>query len=329
MMNFDYFYGEQSESYAFYRTPKVFFTDERFRGLSSDAKILYGILLDRVSLSSKNGWLDEAGRVFVYMTVSSIEEALGCAHQKACGLLQELEEFGLIEKQKQGLCKPTKIYVKNFIQVWNSYSQRYENHTAGSMEIIRPEVWKSASNNTDINNTEINNNNPILSGGGTDMSEAHISKSVPTNWQDSSVSESCRYLNEDVDKSDRESYSRYLYNHLEMDILKERYPYDTEVLDAILNMMLDVICSKRKTIRIAGDDKPVNVVKSQFMKLNAGHIEYVIECMKQNSTKVRNIKQYLLAAIYNAPLTMSSYYQAWVNNDMATGKLYGGNDADN
>ena len=298
MMNFDYFYGEQSESYAFYRTPKVFFTDERFRGLSSDAKILYGILLDRVSLSSKNGWLDEAGRVFVYMTVSSIEEALGCAHQKACGLLQELEDFGLIEKQKQGLCKPTKIYVKNFIQVWNSYSQRYENHTAGSMEIIRPEVWKSASNNTDINNTEISNNNPILSDG-------------------------------DVDKSDRESYYHYLYNHLEMDILKERYPYDTEVLDAILNMMLDVICSRRKTIRIAGDDKPVNVVKSQFMKLNAGHIEYVIECMKQNSTKVRNIKQYLLAAIYNAPLTMSSYYQAWVNNDMATGKLYGGNDADN
>ena len=118
--------------------------------------------------------------------------------------------------------------------------------------------------------------------------------------------------------------SRYLYNHLEMDILKERYPYDTEVLDAILNMMLDVICSKRKTIRIAGDDKPAVVVKSQFLKLNASHLEYVLDCLQKNSAKVRNIKQYLLATLYNAPLTMQSFYQAWVNNDMASGLFYGG-----
>ena len=287
-MNFDYFYGEQSESYAFYRTPKVFFTDERFRVLSSDARILYGILLDRVSLSSKNGWLDDQRRVYVYMTVKSVEESLGCAHQKACGLLQELEDFGLIEKKKQGLCKPTKIYVKNFIHVWNSYSRQYENHTTGDMEIIRPEVWESETNNTEINNTDINNNNPILSG-------------------------------EDVDNSEREAYRNFLYNHLEMDSLYECYPYDKETIDAIFNLMLDVICSKRKTIRIAGDDKPVNVVKSQFLKLSSSHVGYVLECMERNSTKVRNIKQYLLAAIYNAPLTMDSYYRALVNNDMAHG----------
>lgn len=132
-MNFDYFYGDQSEQYAFYKTPKVFYTDERFRGLSSDAKTVYGILLDRVSLSAKNGWFDDEGRVYVYMTVSSIEEAMGCAHQKACGLLAELDEFGLIDRQKQGLGKPDRIYVKNFIQVWNSNLKKYENHTAGSM----------------------------------------------------------------------------------------------------------------------------------------------------------------------------------------------------
>ena len=79
--------------------------------------------------------------------------------------------------------------------------------------------------------------------------------------------------------------------------------------------------NRRKTIRIAGDDKPVNVVRSQFLKLNAMHIEYVMDCMKDNPAKVRNIKQYLLATIYNAPLTMQSYYQAWVNNDRAEGKI--------
>ena len=100
-------------------------------------------------MSSKNGWRDEEGRVFVYMTVKSIEEAMGCAHQKACGLLAELEDFGLIERQKQGLGKPARIFVKNFVQVWNSYLQTYENHTSGGMEISTPEVCKSAANNTD------------------------------------------------------------------------------------------------------------------------------------------------------------------------------------
>ena len=291
-MNFDYFYGEQSEQYAFYRTPKVFYTDEKFRGLSSDAKTVYGILLDRVSLSAKNGWSDEEGRVFVYMTVSSIEEAMGCAHQKACGLLSELEEFGLIERKRQGLGKPDRIYVKNFIQVWNSNLLKYENHTSESMEIIPPEVWKSASNNTDINNNSISDTYPILSGETTDK-----------------------------DMDERKAYSDYLHDQLEMEILYQDYPQERETLDSIMDLMLDVICTKRKTIRIAGDDKPANVVKSQFLKVNMSHIKYVMDCMNKNGTKVRNIKQYLLAAIYNAPLTMNSYYQAWVNNDMAEGRI--------
>ena len=289
-MNFDYFYGEQSEQFAFYRTPKVFYTDEKFRGLSSDAKTVYGILLDRASLSAKCGWLDEEGRVFVYMTVRSVEDAMGCAHQKACRLLNELELFGLIEKKKQGLCKPDRIYVKNFVQVWNSHLRKYENHTAGSMKIIPPEVCKSASNNTDKNITEINDTNLILSDG-------------------------------DEDKDERTTYEAYLREHLEIGILYEEYPYDRESIDAILTLMLDVICSKNKEICIAGDRKPVNVVKAQFLKLNTSHIEYVMDCMKKNGAKVRNIKKYLLATIYNAPLTMQSYYQAWVNNDMAEGRL--------
>ena len=291
-MNFDYCYGEQSEQYAFYRTPKVFYTDEKFRGLSSDAKTVYGILLDRVSLSAKNGWSDEEGRVFVYMTVSSIEEAMGCAHQKACGLLSELEEFGLIERKRQGLGKPDRIYVKNFIQVWNSNLLKYENHTSESMEIIPQEVWKSASNNTDISNNSISDTYPILSGETTDK-----------------------------DMDERKAYSDYLHDQLEMEILYQDYPQERETLDSIMDLMLDVICTKRKTIRIAGDDKPANVVKSQFLKVNMSHIHYVMDCMNKNGTKVRNIKQYLLAAIYNAPLTMNSYYQAWVNNDKAEGRI--------
>ena len=289
-MIFNYIYGEQSEAFSFYRTPQIFYTDERFRCLSSDAKTLYGILLDRVSLSRKNGWLDDEGRVFVYMTVRSIETALGCAHQKACGLLAELEEFGLIERVKQHLCKPDHIYVKNFIQVWNSNARRYENQTTEGMKFTPTEVCKSYSNNIDSNNNESNNTNPIISVG-----------------------------DEDTDADEREAYRKLLYRNLEPEVLYERYPYDRENIDAVFDLMLDVISSKRKTIRIAGDDKPAQVVRSQLLKLNMKHLEYILECMKNNTSEVRNIKQYMLAMIYNAPMTMNSYYEQMLNHDLAEG----------
>ena len=281
-MNFDYFYGEQSEQYAFYRTPKVFYTDEKFRGLSSDAKTVYGILLDRVSLSAKNGWSDEEGRVFVYMTVSSIEEAMGCAHQKACGLLSELEEFGLIERKRQGLGKPDRIYVKNFIQVWNSNLRKYENHTSESMEIIPQEVWKSASNNTDKNNTEYIDTHSLHSEG----------------------------------REEREKYIAYFSERLQMEWLKEVYPYDKDIIDEIFELIIDTVCTKKDFIVISGEKKPAGIIKSQFMKLDSMHIQFVLNGLKENTTKVKCIKQYLLATLYNAPLTINNYYQSLVNYDI-------------
>ena len=120
-----------------------------------------------------------------------------------------------------------------------------------------------------------------------------------------------------VDKDEREAYRELLYRYLEPEYLYERYPYDRDTIDAIFELMLDVICSKRTTIRIARDDKPTQVVRSQLLKLNMKHIEYILECMKNNTSKVRNIKQYMLAMIYNAPMTMNSYYEQMVNRDMA------------
>ncbi len=297
-MYFDYFYKEQSEQYAFYRIPKTLITEEIFAELSTDAKLLYGLLLDRVSLSSSSGWLDEQGRVYIIYTIRSIQRDLHCGVKKAVKLLQELQRFGLIEKVIQGQGKPALIYVKNFYGVLSKGEVLdCQNDNSGTVKSTTLELSKGQPNNTDINNTEFIYTNPILS-------------------------------EEDVDNDERErdSYYRYFYDRLDMEIMRERYPYDWEVLDALLNMVVDVVCSKRKMIRIAGDDKPVNVVKAQFMKLHSGHVEYVMDCLKSSSSKVRNIKQYILASLYNAPLTMQSYYQAWVNNDMATGKLYGGTD---
>ena len=117
-MTFDYFYGQQAELFSFYRVPKVLFTDDSFWNVSTDAKLLYGILLDRMNLSAKNGWYDELGRVYIYYTVEEISEDIGCSFGKACRLLAELDiakGIGLIERKKQGQGKPTIIYVKQFI----------------------------------------------------------------------------------------------------------------------------------------------------------------------------------------------------------------------
>ena len=160
-MNFDYFYSEQSEQFAFYRVPKLLYTDERFRNISSDSKTLYGLLLDRVSLSARNGWFDEQGRIFVYCTLEAIESALGCADQKAQKLLSELETIGLIEKKRQGLGKPNRIYVKNFIQP--SLIRTSENHYSGTVRITTPKSRKSLTNNTESINTDFSNNDSFLS----------------------------------------------------------------------------------------------------------------------------------------------------------------------
>ena len=114
-MSFDYFYGEQSDQFSFYRIPKVFYTDNRFRSLSKDARVLYGILLDRVSLSARNRWFDEAGRVYIICTLQSVMQMLGITDKTATKLFVELENFGLIERKRQGQGKPIIIYVKNFI----------------------------------------------------------------------------------------------------------------------------------------------------------------------------------------------------------------------
>ena len=113
----DFFYGEQANLFSFYRLPKALFTSRRFEDVSVEAKVLYGFLLDRMGLSVKNGWKDEEGRVYIIFTVEAIMEHLKCSNKKAVGLLRELEEkAGLIERRRQGLGRPSLIYVKNFIE---------------------------------------------------------------------------------------------------------------------------------------------------------------------------------------------------------------------
>ena len=286
-MTLDYFYGQAGKLFSFYRIPKALFQEQRFQNLSTDAKTLYGILLDRMSLSVKNEWFDKQGRVFIIFTIEDVKRALCCADNKATKLLRELENFGLIERKRRGLGKPSLVYVKNFSSdLSNERVQNRENHESGSPKNACQDPPKSRCNKNKKSKTERNNTNPILS--------------------------------DELEKmKNRKLLEEYFSRSLEIELLLRLYPDDEDTIYQIMDLLVDTCATKRKTLRIAGDDKPAEVVRSRFMKLNADHIRFVLKCLAENSNPIRNMKQYLLASLYNAPTTMQLSYQNQTNHDLA------------
>ena len=118
-----------------------------------------------------------------------------------------------------------------------------------------------------------------------------------------------------------EIYREIIKDNIDYDILKQDMKFDGDRLDEIVDLMLETVCTARKRVRIAGDDYPAELVKSKFMKLDGEHIRFVLDCMRENTTKIRNIKQYLRAVLFNAPSTIDNYYTALVAHDMASGAL--------
>ena len=281
-MSYDYFYGQSSEQFSYFRIPKALFQDSRFRQLSTDARTLYGILLDRMSLSVKNGWLDEQGRVYIIYTVREVQESLCCAEHKAVKLFRELEDIDLIERKRRGLGRPSLIYVKDFFSgLPKAQVQNCPNSNSGAAESAILEQPKPQANKTDKNKTEWNDPDPIYSGG------------------------------------IREQLEDYFYQVLEVDLLLRLCPDEEDIIYQIVDLLVDTCATNRKLLHIAGDDKPAEVVRSRFMKLNADHIRFVLKCLAENSSPIRNMKQYLLASLYNAPTTMQLSYQNQTNHDLA------------
>ena len=286
-MTLDYFYGQAGELFSFFRIPKALFQEQRFQNLSTDAKTLYGILLDRMSLSVKNEWFDKKGRVFIIFTIEDVKRTLRCADNKATRLLRELEKFGLIERKRRGQGKPCLVYVKNFSAESSKESvKNRDNDDSCGSKIACQDPVRSRGIKKKENKTEMNNTNLILS----DESEK---------------------------MKNRELLEEYFSRSLEIDLLLRLYPDDEDTLYQIVNLLVDTCATNRKTLRIAGDDKPAEVVRSRFMKLNADHICFVLKCLAENSSPIRNMKQYLLASLYNAPTTMQLSYQNQTNHDLA------------
>ncbi len=309
-VTFDYFYGSGADAFSFYRIPKLLFTYDYFKVLSTDAKVLYGLMLDRMGLSVKNRWFDNDNRAYIYFSIEDAMELLNCGKNKAIKSMQELDSeqgIGLIEKRRQGMGKANIIYVKSFtvddsvkfknqtsensgdgenIEVCNS--NRSLEQTSRGLQIKLPEVYIGDSNNNKNNNTEMSNteSNLILS------------------------------ADDGMRIDEMAAYSKIIRKNLELDIMLERYPLEKELIQGIYELVLETVLTKGKTIVIASNEYPTELVKSKFLKLDSMHLEYVMDCLKSNTTKVMNIKKYLMASLFNAPSTISGYYQAEVNHDM-------------
>ena len=349
-LKFDYYYGIEAEQFSFYRVPRLMIKDERFKGLSSDAKLLYGLMLDRMSLSMKNGWLDDENRAYIIYTIDNIREDLGCSKEKAVKVLAELDAnkgIGLVEKIRRGLGKPDIIYVKNFIiqdegrkeplnadvstEVGKTDFKRSEKPTSRSQENRLQEVGKTDFSRSE-KLTSRGRENQLQEVGETDpnytnynQTEHNYTDVSNTNHINLSVGREgggrTQGKSDMIDVIDETSaYMALIRDNLEFEFHLEYDQHgDKELYEEIYETVCDVVCVKRRTIRINGEEYPYELVKSRFLKLNSGHMEYVMNCMRETVTKITNIRAYLITALYNAPSTMSHYYQQEVQHDM-----YGG-----
>ena len=300
-MTFNYFYGTEADQFSFYRIPKVLFTDSYFKDLSSDAKILYGLMLDRMSLSIKNQWFDDKNRAYIYFSIEDIMELLNCGRNKAIKSMRELDDetgIGLIEKRRQGFGKVNVIYVKTFMpektdeKKFDEELQKFKKQT--SVENEEPaEVYILNSNNTNLSDTEMNDNK-----------SNHI------------ISVDEKRFDSDNRSEDYQAYENLVKETIDYESLEVTHHDDMRQVDEIVNLIVETVMCKNDKILIASNWYPASLVKKKFLMLTYSHIEYVLHCMSGNTTKVKNIKKYLLAALFNAPSTMNGYYQAEVNHDM-------------
>ncbi len=296
-IEFRYFTGQEADMFSFYRVPKLLITSEYFKSISCEAKLLYGMALDRMSLSLKNHWLDNENRAYIYFSIDDIAELLGCGKNKAVKALRELETVGLIEKKRQGMGKSNVLYLKNFVienEIQNVKKQTsiascvpknvtFEDSRIPENNIL--EVCKEGSNKNKYNKTYSSDN------------ESNLIDSMDEKGKMDALAETIR-------------------QNLELEHMLSSYPYEAEIIQGIYELVLETMLCSSARMLVASNWYATSLVQSKFMKLTSAHVEYVLEGLQHNTSKVRNIKKYLLAALFNAPSTIGGYYRAEVNHNM-------------
>lgn len=277
--NFEYFYGRESEQFNFIRIPKLLFTDKTFSGLSNDAKLLYSLMLDRMSLSKQNGWLDDNGRVYIIFTVEEASEVLNCGTEKVTRLFNELDDskgIGLITRKRRGLGKPSVIYLHKFMCEGTANSENQESgkpkisdteNTASSDRISGiQDFGKSKCNNTEYNKTDMNQ---------TDYNHLH----TPANENREDDEELISSVNEKIG-----------YETLCSE-------YDGNIVTELRNIIADVIKGIRP-VKVSGTLIDGKRASELFAGLRHRNVVTVLDSMKR--TEVHAPSNWIPAALYNS-----------------------------
>jgi len=341
-LDLNYFYGAEADQFNFIKIPKPLLFDPMYKDVKLAEAVVYSMLLDRMSLSIKNGWFDEMGRAYVYCSIERIMEFADCGRNKAGDILKNLDAIGLIEKvliPGRGL----KIYVKNFIP---KDMPKFENQTLEEKDrVIQGMVGDNKALADKTGEVVPNPNDGVcFSNGGDCFLNGGVCESNDT--QPESKSEVVYFLNTNKNNinnnslsnnksnqtisvtgsakmmgydDDERVYADIIRENISFDILMERYPCDRDFLQGVYDLILETVLSTSDYILVASSQYSANFVKGKLLKLNSMHIEYVMDCWNKNKEKPRNVKKYLLAALFNAPSTIGAFYQAEVNHDMAYG----------
>ena len=341
---FDYYYGAESDQFSYVRIPKHLLKDPKFQDLSYGAIVVYAILLDRMNLSIKNGWHDEKNRVYIRYKVSDLTEVIGRSEDTVSRYLKELEDIGLIERPRVGLGKGKVTYVKNFISPGlrdgdliprenagnvnddkNDFSMIANGKASGTAFIGVSEPAKLHITRECAGNVSGNSAGNIASKNAVNVTRENAGN-VKSNTENNNININntetypnhiCRSNNSAGSDEDWMRYRSVIKDHIDYDNLCLRKgEYTPEEIDGIVDIMTEVMVCNKPMLWIAGCDHPTSMVKERFMKIRCDHIEYILDCFHKNTSKIYNIKKYLQAAIFNAPTTIESYYQAEVNHDM-------------
>ena len=320
---FDYYYGIEAEQFTFVRVPKVLFADkEHFGGLSNEAKLLYGLLLERMSLSRKNNWIDKHNRVYIIFPVEEIEEILDVGHEKALNLLKELDDqsgIGLVKKKRRGLGLPSILYVKNFIvkgeqstdyvptsrstengiqEVGNTDFKKSENQTSANPKNRLLEVRNSDSNNIDINNTDMS----YTYDQSIDLSRAGFQNFSPRDGL--------------IDGIDRNTVEEEVKKQIDYDCLSSHPDSSVvQMAEEIKDLMVDVLCGERSVLS-EGKRVSEETAKAAYRKITYEHIQYVMKSLVSYPDKISRIDRFLTASLFNSVYTLTNSTFAGFEHDM-------------
>ena len=341
-MQFDYFYGNEAEQFTFYRIPKILITSPHFKKISDSAKLLYGLMLDRMSLSIRNGWLDDDNRAYIFFTTNDVMEQMCCGTEKATKMLTELDSekgIGLIERVKQGQGKPAIIYLKKFYELEDtarstklseiesqdfqeSKVKTFENRKTRLSE-IESQDFRESKNKTlenrksglseieslEFRKSKCNYNNI----NNTDINNTDINYIYPINQDNYNIQNSDTQTEEEwidrytktVDEIKTQIDYDYLINHAERDIV-----------DEVVNIMAEVMTVYRPKYKIEGDFIEYNAVVNKFRQITAQKLEICLLAYSRKIQRIKNPKAYWISTLYNIPLTSGIVLQNMINSDI-------------